>query len=391
METSTPSSLDQPAKQSRRRSRFPEPRRGRLTDTKGSAGVPRRVGRYAGLSQTHAAARALSASRWSQLLSVNAGLSAPWRNLRIMTDQDLFLTSLLDTLSREVNTVLNNSPIEVKVEHDDFNTADIPSSSSDTWVKLPEVVAVVCDLKGSTHLGTGKHDTSTARIYKSGVEGAVRVLHEFEANFIDIQGDGGFGLFWGERAYERALCAAVTIRTFSEDFVERLEKRWPEGLPETGYKVGIHAARTLVKRIGTRRVISEQEAVWAGRPVNYAAKCAQTADRHQIIVTQAVWDRMKDNDYIAFSCDCGDGPTAKLWTDVTVDRLPEDDQDAVVLNAPWCKTCGPSFCEAIMAGEKEREIPESVRNAISRMKMQQALEAKRLRDRSRKNALAGLR
>ncbi|MFL0580887.1 hypothetical protein, partial [Dietzia sp. 179-F 9C3 NHS] len=255
---------------------------------------------------------------------------------------------------------------------------------------LPEVVAVVCDLKGSTHLGTNKHDKSTARIYKSSVEGAVRIFHDFEANFIDIQGDGGFGLFWGDRAYERALCAAVTIRTFSDDLVQQLEKRWPKA-PETGYKVGIHAARTLVKRIGTRKVVSEQEAVWAGKPVNYAAKCAQAAERHQVIVTQAVWERFKANDYIAFSCDCNDGPSANLWTDTTVDRLPQDDQAAVVLKSGWCEKCGPEFCDAIRAGETQREIPAHVRGAIQKMRMQEALAAKRERDAQQRSALRGLR
>lgn len=299
-----------------------------------------------------------------------------------MSDEPRFLTSLLHTLSDEVNTVLNNSDIPVVEKDGTFEAKDIPSSSSDIWIKLPEVVAVVCDLKGSTHLGTGKHDTSTARIYKASVEGAVRIFHEFDANFIDIQGDGGFGLFWGDKAYERALCAGVTIKTFSEDLVARLEKKWPNA-PETGYKVGIHAARTLVKRIGTRRVVTEQEAVWAGRPVNYAAKCAQAAERHQMIVTQQVWNKFKSNDFIAFSCDCNGGPTANLWTDTTVDRLPEDDQDAVVLNSAWCQKCGPAFCEAIMAGETTRAIPTSVRNTISLMAMERALEAKRDRDRLR--------
>ncbi|WP_256842255.1 hypothetical protein [Ornithinimicrobium cryptoxanthini] len=308
-----------------------------------------------------------------------------------MSDDEAFLTSLLASLDDEVNTVLNNSTVNVVDKGGDFSIADIPSSSSDTWIKLHNVVAVVCDLKGSTHLGTGKYDKSTARIYKSGVEGAVRILNEFDANFIDIQGDGGFGLFWGDRAYERAMCAGVTIRTFSGDFVDRLEKRWPDGLPETGFKVGIHADRTLVKRIGTRRVIAEQEAVWAGRPVNYAAKCAQTADRHQVIITQRVWDKLKGNDYIAFSCDCGEGPTASLWTDISVDRLPEHDRDAVVLNVPWCQKCGPSFCDAIMAGESKRDIPQSVRSAINKMKMQDALKAKRAREEARKTALRGVR
>ena len=123
-----------------------------------------------------------------------------------MSHSPLSLTSLLDSLDDEVNTVLNNSQVNVIERGEDFKIADTTTSSSDTWIKLSDVVAVVCDLKGSTHLGTGKHDQSTARVYKSGVEGAVRILHEFDADFIDIQGDGGFGLFWGERSYERALC-----------------------------------------------------------------------------------------------------------------------------------------------------------------------------------------
>lgn len=299
-----------------------------------------------------------------------------------MSDEPDFLTDLLADLGKEVNTVLNTSDIPVVEKEGTFDAKDIPSSSSDTWIKLPEVVAVVCDLKGSTHFGTGKYDTSTARIYKSSVEGAVSILHSFEANFIDIQGDGGFGLFWGDRAYERALCAGVTIKTFSEDLVARLEKRWPDA-PETGYKVGIHAGRTLVKRIGTRRVVSEQEAVWAGKPVNYAAKCAQAAERHQMIVTQQVWETFKNNDYIAFSCDCKDGPTANLWTETTVNRLPQDDQAAVVLNSAWCQKCGPEFCEAIMAGETTRDIPTSVRMTIPRMAMQKALLAKNQTDKLR--------
>ncbi|QGF23783.1 hypothetical protein [Raineyella fluvialis] len=294
-----------------------------------------------------------------------------------MSEAEQFLNNLLDSLDHEVNEALNNAQVTVVERDDGFDVKDVPSSSSDTWIKLSNVVAVVCDLKGSTHLGTGKHDKSTTRIYKAGVEGAVRIFHEFEADFIDIQGDGGFGLFWGDRAYERALCAAVTIRTFSEKhFVKRLETRWPDA-PSTGYKVGIHAGRTLVKRIGTRRVISEQEAVWAGKPVNYAAKCAQSADRHEVVITGDVWDRFKNNDYIAFSCDCNDGPTANLWSDMTVDRLPADDQAAVKLESPWCATCGPAFCEAIMTGKTKRDIPESVRQSIIKMKMQQALDAKR--------------
>ena len=70
-------------------------------------------------------------------------------------------------------------------------------------------------------------------------------------------------VFWGDLRYERALCAGITIKTFSVDMVERLEKRWDD-LPETGFKVGVASSRLLVKRIGTPRNPAQQEPVWAG-------------------------------------------------------------------------------------------------------------------------------
>lgn len=305
-----------------------------------------------------------------------------------MTDTTLALNDLLKSLADTTRSVISSVPT-VDVVGDEFTLDQIPSSAAERWVKIPDVVAVVCDLKGSTHLGTGRHDTSTARIYKATVEGAVRIYHDFGADFIDIQGDGGFGLFWGGRSYERALCAAVTIRTFSEDAVSQLKGKWPN-LPETGFKVGIHAARTLVKSLGTRRNIAEQEAVWAGKPVNYAAKCAQSAAAHQVVITQSVWERYRNNDYIAFSCDCGTGPAAGLWSDTVVPTLPENEQNAVVLNVPWCAECGPSFCAAILSGQRRRDsITDGVRLSLGTLKMASALEAKHERDRQRKQHRAG--
>ena len=59
-----------------------------------------------------------------------------------MSDEPFFLTSLLDTLGEDVNTVLNNSDMSVVEKDGSFDAKDIPSSSSDTWIKMPEVVAV---------------------------------------------------------------------------------------------------------------------------------------------------------------------------------------------------------------------------------------------------------
>jgi len=290
-------------------------------------------------------------------------------------EQDQDLEDLLTELGSDVGTTLATSP--PVTEADDPNAEDIPGQGSAKWLKIPRVVAVVADLKNSTALGTGKHDTSTARAYKASVEGAVKVFNRFEADFIDIQGDGGFGLFWGDKAFERALCAGVTVRTFSDTLVDKLEKKWGSaGGPETGFKIGIAVGRVLVKNLGTPRNQEEQEAVWAGKPVNYATKCAQSADRHQIVIAGSVWDHFQNNDYVAYSCPCT-GISPSLWSDITIDRLGEDDERfGRLTNSGWCTTCGPEFCSAIMAGNRKRDIPGNLRNDLQKTQMKEAIAAR---------------
>lgn len=294
-----------------------------------------------------------------------------------MAEIEVDLGKMLADLRTKTREILNTVP-PVQVEDGELSAADIPSAAAQKWLKIPDVVVVVCDLKGSTRLGTGKHTTSTARIYKSAVEGAVRVLHDFGADFIDIQGDGGFGVFWGARRFERALCAGVTIRTFSDDWFDELRAKDPS-VPETGYKVGIASGRVLVKYLGTRNPAhDEQEPVWAGKPVNYAAKCAQAADLQQLIVTDRVWKKFEQNDYITHSCDCNvETGLKELWVSTEVEALPEDLTDAAMLKVGWCKVCGSEFCAAILDGKTRRDTVTQAHRESAMAGMWRALELKR--------------
>lgn len=291
------------------------------------------------------------------------------------------LTALLASLDEDAKDVLDTKPTVQAI--DDPTLDDLQGPDSKTWVKIPQVVAVVADLRNSSQLGTsGRHDTTTARIYEAAVEGAVRCLHDFEANFIDIQGDGGFGLFWGEKAFERAFCAAVTIRTFSESLVEELKSRDTSGtLPETGYKVGIAVDRVLVKTIGTRREITEQEAVWPGRAVNHAVKAAQSAEQHQIVVTERFWDYFKNNDYVMLSCGCnGDevGEPHDLWHEFEISHIADGSyRDGYMLQSAWCATHGHDYCEAILEGLTSRNIGEEKLRQLTLPRMRSALESKK--------------
>jgi class 3 adenylate cyclase len=225
------------------------------------------------------------------------------------------------------------------------------------------------DLKSSTNLEKGRKPASTASIYDSGVGGVVEIFNSFDADFVDIQGDGGFGLFWGERKYEHAMCAAISIHTFSDDFENQLEAKWPEA-PSTGFKVGIASGPILAKRVGLARHLDMQEPVWAGRPVNYAAKAAQQTDPGKTLVTGSVWDAVSSNDYIAFSCGCNGGveggvPTF-LWEERTLDNIPDADKYGQVLKSGWCVNHGEEYCNAILNGSTYREeIDENLRSKLT--------------------------
>jgi class 3 adenylate cyclase len=297
-----------------------------------------------------------------------------------LTEVDL--ETLLDELDGDVATELANKPEVVDKGHT-LHIDQLPIKAR-KWHKLRDAVAVVADLKSSTQLGLNKHAASTASIYQAATGGIVEVFDDFDADFIAIQGDGAFGLFWGEHRLARAVCAGITIKTFSEKhLVPRLEKKWSE-LPETGFKVGIGSSPLLVKRVGIPGT-EHQEPVWAGRAVNYAAKAAQQADRHEMIVTGPIWDWASDNDYLAVSCSCA-APSPAIWEDVTINKIPEDDDDrqGKLLTSNWCDTCGPSYCANILAGNKKRDdVTDQATNAYQ-LEMKSAVRqvaTRRRRDR----------
>jgi class 3 adenylate cyclase len=282
------------------------------------------------------------------------------------------LATLLATVDDATKGELASKP-EVVDWGGSLNVESLPITAR-RWIQVPDIVTVVADLKSSTKLGTGKHAASTASIYQAATGGAVAVFDKFDADFIQIQGDGAFALFWGEKRYERAMCAAITIQTFSNAMVGRLEKKWPDA-PKTGFKVGVASSRILVKRIGTPRNPAQQEPVWAGKSVNYAAKAAQGADRHQIVVTGSVWDLIESNDYLTVSCGCPVGTPFPLWEDVVIDRLPDDDPDSQgrMLPATWCDTHGVAFCDAVLKGKRVRPDIADARNNVLKSQMKEAI------------------
>jgi len=220
------------------------------------------------------------------------------------------------------------------------------------WLRIKNVVAVSADLKDSTALSFNKYAQTSARLYEAATGSAVRLMAKFDPQFMDIQGDGVFGLFHGERAFERALCAGITLKSFSgRTLAPLIDELFADNFPDTGFKVGMSAGVLVAKKVGVR---GTNEPVWAGKPVNYAVKCAGKADRHELIATANVYDKFVGNEYVTHSCGCPTGIAVPLWVDVEVEKLGKHSQ-CKLLPVGWCKQHGDEFCAAILDGERKRD------------------------------------
>jgi class 3 adenylate cyclase len=299
--------------------------------------------------------------------------------------EDFDLDELLGDLDDDVRTELASKPEVIDKGHD-LDPSDLPIEKR-CWYRVTDVIAVVADLKNSTRLGLNKHAASTASIYEAATGGVVDVFDSFDADFVAIQGDGAFGLFWGEKRMARGVCAGITIKTYSErHLVPRLEKKWPS-LPQTDLKVGIANSPILVKRVGVPRT-DHQEPVWAGKAVNFAAKCAQQADRHEMIVTGSVWDWASGNDYLAVTCECDPPRSPSIWSDVTIEKLPDDDPDreGKRLTSLWCKIHGADYCANVLAGNSRRPDVRDERIKALKAEYLKAIRLKAQRDRAARSA-----
>lgn len=269
------------------------------------------------------------------------------------------VSKILDDTGKQARKELT-TPVKIE-EPKDF--PDELYTEKRIWKKISDVVVVCADLKNSTKLSFRQHPQSSARLYEAVTGNMVRIVNEFEPEFVDIQGDGLFALYHGDGAYQRGLCAAITVKSFSEnELVPAIESSMGAQFPKTGLKVGMAAGILAAKNVGVR---GTNEPVWAGKPVNWAFKCAGAAERNQLIVTRKVFQKFENNDYVTHSCGCGinaEGervPDAKtpseLWTTTQVTTLPESDFDCKLLKSNWCPIHGDEFCTAILDGKTNRE------------------------------------
>ena len=233
------------------------------------------------------------------------------------------------------------------------DTSDIPIQNQSHWLRIPNVICVYVDMKDSTRLSAEAQDRTTAGAYQLFTGTAVRLFSAFGAPYIDVRGDGVFALFNQDQPHA-ALAAAVTFKTSAKEVC--VPKIRNKTAVEVGSHIGIDQKTVLVRKMGLKRYGSRtdrQNEVWAGKPVNMAAKLASLSDNDELLASSRFFSNLED-ERVLLSCGCSDGcpggTRACLWSEKDLSQDERFDfQVAYSLKTNWCRIHGREYCEAILA------------------------------------------
>ena len=268
-----------------------------------------------------------------------------------MQNTDQFLDGVLDIIDAADKKYREGVSVEKKLF---IPVTDSMPLESNIWWEIEDVVCVFIDMKNSTKLSAEEKEDVTAKVYQYFTETAVRILNHFGASYIDVRGDGAFGLFDDDKIYH-ALCAAITFKSI---VYHEMKENVKEDEIEIDCHIGIDINNVLVKRIGIRKVEGQsdkQNEVWAGKPVNMAAKLASKGGADEIYISDRVYKIFKEgnSELVMETCGCPqtveNATKTNIWTAIDLSDQPMFDFDtAYKMKNTWCGQHGRDFCLGIM-------------------------------------------
>lgn len=241
-----------------------------------------------------------------------------------------------------------NNQVSITTHNKIPATSTIPLENPAYWFKIKDVICCFVDMEGSTKLSAGLYDKTTAKVYRLFTETAIRIFHKFGAQYIDVKGDGVFSLFNHNQPYS-ALAATISFKTFvHEHFTPKVKNLTGQSI---GGHFGIDQKTVLVRRFGLKSYqnrTDRQNEVWAGKPVNMAAKLAGLSTGNRLWVSERFFRNLND-EKATHSCGCPTGEKVELWKEEDVSNDSRFDFDkAYSLGSNWCEKHGKSFCSTLI-------------------------------------------
>ena len=265
-----------------------------------------------------------------------------------------------------LSEIIENLKSKSEQRFDNFSIEAISSISrikDDAYLKSPtwlggdnEFVCLFVDLDDSSKMSFKKQARTMAQVYDYFTQNIVDVMSidRFAADYIDIKGDGAFGIYEGRTAAFKALCAALTFKTL---FDKEIRSKFEHDGKNLNCKLAIHKDKLLVRKIGKQG--DHNNEVWAGRLVNNASKLASLNKKIQatdlasygqimsyLVISEKIYKELEPKkDFTLTSCghDINGNPTGKgkLWTSIDCSQNEDVYGDvAYYYSARWCKHCG---------------------------------------------------
>ncbi len=161
------------------------------------------------------------------------------------------------------------------------------------------------DMSDSTDLVSGYKAAFAAKIYKSYLIGACRVIRNNGGEITAFDGDRVMAVFIGTAKNSDAAKTALQINFIVREINKAVKKQYPNTSYILKHKIGIDTSHLFVARTGIR---NSNDLVWIGRSANYAAKLCELADSsYPIYITEDVYSVLNDNSKK------GGNPKENMW------------------------------------------------------------------------------
>ena len=274
---------------------------------------------------------------------------------------------ILNKIVAEVSSQLEaQAKLGVKIKRVG-EVADTGPANRGLWHQISNVTAVFADLKGSTELNANEGARVAAYAYTYFIRAMAVILERFSGRYVDVQGDGIFGLFSGPSSHFYAAACAITMKTQMEKEIAVRFRKDASTRRRLAAGIGIDRGTLLVRRLGLRG--TRMNEVWAGTTLNVAAKLSSVAGRNQVVMSERAFNEYARGSKLRRrallqSCGC-DGPVRGRGLDLPLGeakdswnrerapgRLGLDFDSIHRLGKGWCPIHGPEFCEAIVTGKR---------------------------------------
>lgn len=148
------------------------------------------------------------------------------------------------------------------------------------------------DLAESTNMVNNYKNWFAAKVYKSFLLSACRVIRSCEGTITAFDGDRVMAVFIGDGKNSAAAKAALQINWNKSMINEEIKAKYPDTTFTMKHVVGVDTSSLFVARTGIR---GSNDLVWVGRSANYAAKLSNLDYGYPSLITSDVYSVLNDS------------------------------------------------------------------------------------------------